>query len=299
MSSRCLLAAFLLATWLTMPGCQLPGRGGAVPESLAASRQLSRRGVAALERSRWDEAEKLLGRAVKSCPEDPDARRHYAEALWQRGARAEAIAQLDDALKLAPGDGALLVRMAEMQLQSGRIAPARKYAEDAIDLDPKLVPAWVVRGRIARAVGDYRAALADFHRALGGAPDDQGILLEVAEVYRELNRPQRALATLHRLSDTYAPGEEPQQVLYLEGLACLALGRNTDAAEKLALAASRDRPSAEILYRLSQAELAAGRPELAAAAARHALDLDPQHAASREILARIHRFARPPQTVQR
>lgn len=280
-------------------GCRLPGQGGAIPASLAASRQLSRQGVAALERRQFDQAESLLAKAVQSCPVDVDARCNYAEALWQRGQRQEAIGQLEEAIKLAGDDASLRVRMAEMQLAAGRIHLARQHAERALDLDPKKSAAWTVRARTARAVGDWRAALADYHRAMAGEPNDRAILLEVAEVYRELNQPERALATLHRLADTYAPGEEPQQVLYLQGLAYMALGRATDAAETLTLAAAREQPSPEVLYRLGQAELAAGRADEAAAAARRALQIDPEHAPSRELLGRLDVVRQTGSTVQR
>ncbi len=296
---RLFLRACLAASAISVAGCRLPGQGGAVPASLAASRQLSRQGVAALERRQLDQAESLLAQAVQSCPVDVDARRNYAEALWHRGQRQQAIGQLEEAIKLAGDDASLQVRMAEMQLAAGRIHLARQHAEQALDFDPKNSAAWAVRARTARTVGDWRAALADYHRAMAGAPDDRTILLDVAEVYRELNQPERALATLHRLADTYSPGEEPQQVLYLQGLAYMALGRATDAAETFALAAARDQPSPEVLYRLGQAELAAGRADEAAAAARRALAIDPEHAPSRELLGRLDVVRQTGSTVQR
>jgi tetratricopeptide (TPR) repeat protein len=174
-----------------------------------------------------------------------------------------------------------------MLLDSGQVDRARQCSELALDLDPKLASAWAVRARTSRAGGDMQAALADYHRALAEEPRNQAILLEVAELYARTNEPQKALATLHTLADTYPPGEEPQQVLYQQGLAYRAVGRAADAAESLAAAADRDDPSTEILYRLAEAELAAGQRERAARAAWQALALDPEHAASRELLVRL------------
>src|SRR5437588_1082396 len=45
-------------------GCQLIGRERPVPKQMAASRQLSQRGISALERSEWDKAEMLLSQAI-------------------------------------------------------------------------------------------------------------------------------------------------------------------------------------------------------------------------------------------
>jgi tetratricopeptide (TPR) repeat protein len=282
--SRCGLSLLLaLLAW----GCRLPGREGPVSEPLATCRQLSQQGVAALERGQAAEAEQLLEQAVDACPLDAEARRHYAEALWQRGEHQKAVAQLEEAVHLAGEDPVLQVRLAEMHLAMGRTASARAAAEQALDLDPKLAAAWAIRGRLNRAAGQLRPALADLHRALGYAPNDRQLLLDVAELYRELNQPQRALATLCALADTYTPGEEPQQVLHLTGLAFLALGRYEDAVESFSAAVIRDQPTAELFHRLGEAELLAGRPGAAADAAHHALALKPGHRPSCELLERI------------
>ncbi len=226
---------------LLASGCRLPGSRGPGGQSLATCRQLSQKGVAALEQGRRQEAETLLAEAVDACPRDPRARRYYAETLWRRGAKNDAITHLEEAARLAGQDAELLVRLAEMHLETGEFRLAKQSAEQAIDLNPKLPSSWAVRGRVMRVQGRTRQALADYHRALGYAPDDRQVLLDVAELYRELNRPQLALATLHSLADTYPSGEEPQQVLHLAGLAYRALGRHEDAAANLAAAAGRER----------------------------------------------------------
>jgi len=240
-----------------------------------------------MEGKRWQEAEALLAKAVRACPSDPDARRQYAQALWHRGARHDAVAQLEEAGQLTGEDATLHVLIAEMRLAMGEIPSARQSAQRALSLDPKLSSAWATRGRVMRAAGESQQALADYHRALALAPDDRTLPLEIAELYRQLNQPQRALATLDRLADTYPPGGEPQQVLFLQGLAYAALGRYEDAVASFSTASVRDRPTPEILYRLGEAELLAGYPAEAAAAAQEAIGLDPGHRPSHELLGRI------------
>ena len=134
------------------------------------------------------------------------------------------------------------------------------------------------------ADGKLDRALADYHRALGYAPSDPEILLEVAEVYRRMNKPQRALETLQSLDDTYSPGEEPSEVLRLMGLAYEALGRREDGAD--------------VFCRLGESEQLAGRSADAVTAARHALSLQPDHRHSHELLGRIE-FARRSDAVLR
>ncbi len=257
-------------------GCRLPGREGPVSQSLATCREYSQKGIAAAERGRHTSAEALLAKAVEACAVDPEARRHYAEALFCRGAREEAIAQLEEASRLASEDATLQVRLAEMHLAGGNVRAAGQNAEYALDLNPKLAAAWAIRGRVMHANGQVQQALADYHRALGYAPDDREVLLAVAELYRQRDEPQRAIVVLHRLSDTYPPGDEPQQVLYLTGLAQLAMGRPDRAVESLSRAGLREKPTPEVLYRLGEAELLAASQGKSSAAAQRAVAQRPR-----------------------
>jgi len=267
-----------------LTGCRLPGTDGPVSRSLATSRQLCQQGVAAMDSGQWDEAETALSRAVSTCPSNPDARRSYAEALWNRGARQEALAQLEKAQRLAPDDAAVWARVAELRLAMGQTDLALESAQRAIDLDPRLAAAWAARARTMRAMNRPADALGDYQRALGYQPQNRRIPVEIAELYGQLHRPERTLATLQALAERFSPGEEPQRVLYLEGLAQMSLGRFDEAVESLSAAATREQPTPEILCRLAEARWRAGRPDEAAAAAREALALDPSHQSSRRLL---------------
>jgi tetratricopeptide (TPR) repeat protein len=128
--------------------------------------------------------------------------------------------------------------------------------------------------------------LADYHRALSCDRGNREALLQMGELYRQLDQPRRALVTLQSLVDTYPLGEEPQQVSYLMGLAYAALDRHDDAAQSYRRAARAD-PTVEILFRLAEAEWQAGRVTLACEAATQALALDPQHQPSHALLDRL------------
>jgi tetratricopeptide (TPR) repeat protein len=279
----------LLPLWT---GCRLPGREGPVPQSLSDCRRLSQQGMAALDRGEQPKAEVLLAKAVAACPIDAEARRYYAESLWRRDARADALAQLQAAGQLAPDDASLWARLAEMHLACGQTELALQTAEHALQLDSKSSVAWAVRGGAARAAGQPRVALNAYLRALSYTPNDRVILLEIAESHRELNQPEHAIQALQTLADTYSPGEEPGHIDYRMGLAYMALGRYADGAERFSTA-GRDKPSAETYYHLGEAELLAGHPAAAAEAGRKALALDPLHQPSRELLDRVEVAQRP------
>lgn len=284
-----LIFVLLLAT----SGCRLTGMRSSASRSLAESRQLSQQAAAAMERDEWPLAERLAAQAVETCPEDAEARRHWAEVLWRRGAREAAVAQLAMISSEVDDPAGLRVRIAQMRLAMGETARAQETAERAIDLAPRSPAAWAVRGDVMRAAGQTDRALADYQRALSLAPDDRALALDIAELYREANRPQRALAALNGLAASYPPGEEPGRVFYLQGLALAEMGRYEEAVESFTKAIVRDRPTVEILYQLARAEMLAGRTGNAAAAAREALALDPRHQPSLDLLGRSRLELRP------
>jgi len=174
-----------------------------------------------------------------------------------------------------------------MRLAMNDRLEARQHAEYAIGMDPRLAAAWVARARVSLADSDDRGALDDYQQALGLTPDDRDTRLAVAEVYQRTNQPQRALNMLQGLADSYTPGEETQQVLYLEGLAYQALCRYDEAIDTFSLACRRDTRSPELYYQLARSQFMAGNLAAAADAARQALALEPHHQPSRELLSQI------------
>jgi tetratricopeptide (TPR) repeat protein len=262
-------------------------RRGRDAEGIAAARELSRQGVAAMEAGKWQEAEDLLNKSVIGAPEDASARRWLAEALWQRQARQEAIAEIERAVDCDKRNAELRVRAGEMALASGATDVALKHAEKAIGCDPALASAWALRGRCFRRLNQSDRALADLQHALEFVSDRSDVLLDIAMIYRERGLPERSLTTLHRLLDTYSPGSEPQSVLMLEGVVLLELGRPQQACEALAAAKERGPPSADGLYYLAQAYLAAGQTQQATATAYEALALNASHEPSRQLLMQL------------
>jgi tetratricopeptide (TPR) repeat protein len=240
-----------------------------------------------MERGEWARAESLLSQAIKSYPDDPNARRYYAEVLWQQGMRDDALLHAQEALRLAGEDAVIAVRLGEMQLARGRLEDARRLANEAIDVDPHLAAAWALRGRVAVISGQLDAALADFHWALEQQPADRALIFETAEVYRRMNRPQRALATLAMARENYQGGDEPAELLYLEGLALAALDRHQDAIDAYLAASKRGAATAELFAQLAQSQLRLGQVVEAEQSVGMALSLDPQHAASAALAERL------------
>jgi len=274
-------------------GCMSMGKKKIVAESLATCRELSQNGVAAMELGEWDRARAVLDEAVAISPTDADARRHLAEALWQSYSRREAVIHMEAAVQLDPRHAPTVVRAGEMLLDVGAIDRALLRAEEAIALDSTLAGGWALRGRVQRQRGDALRALADMQQALRFDPHQADVLLQVAEVQYERGRPQRCLTMLHRLIDVYPPGEEPQQALWLEGLAYGAMERHQDAVDSLAAASLRGEPPTNLLYELARAEQSAGQTAAAANTVRRVLALDREHQPSKILLAELQGFTDP------
>lgn len=244
-------------------GCRLIPRSGPVPQEVADARRLCNEGLSAADRKDLLRAEGLLEQAVKNCPTDVDARRHYADVLWQRGERMAAVTQIAEALRLSPGDTSLCIDGGRMYMELGLLDDADRLSREAVRVAPRSDKAWRLHGQVAQARGRPEEALADFHRALALAPDDRELILETAEIYRRLGRPQRALATLAILGESYPPNQTPPQVLVLEGMAQEALDRPTDAIDSYRQAVARGLQSQDIAGRLAklEREAAEGRPQ--------------------------------------
>ena len=274
-------------------GCHLFGGQQPVSKQEAASRRDSQVGISLLEQGKWDDGEKKLAAAASECPGDPEPHHHYAEVLWHRGDKTGALAQMLEAIRLNGEDPQLRLRAGEMYLELGHPDDAGRLANEALALAPQLGPAWMLRGEAAELNGRLDEALADFDRALEYQRDDKRTLFLLAELYRQQGRPDRALGTLEILRDCYAPGEEPQQILVLEGLAFAALRRYDDAADVYNLALSRDPQSLELHDRLAEAQLKGGRPRDAALTVDQALSIDPNHFPTRVLAERITMALRP------
>lgn len=248
-----LIAIVLSYSLACLTGCRLMGRNAA-GDRLLASREMTLHGVDALEQGRFEEAEALFGQAIRHCSVDERARSGYAEALWQRGASDLAVAEMEKAVKLAPGNTEMLVRLGEMRLSRGDRDGALACAHQAIDRHGNDSAAWTLQGDVQRMQGELEAALASYHHAMRHDPSSLRPQLAAADIYRQQGRPQRMLATIDALADTYAADQVPAEVLFQRGLAQRDLGRFDDSVASLAAATKRGPASPEMLAQLAEVQ---------------------------------------------
>lgn len=286
----------LLGVWLGLTGfggCKSLWKRS-VADNVIAARQTFLRGMDAMQQERWEEAEQLFSQSIATSPVDAAAQRRFAQTLWRRGDHTRAVRHMEESVRLATGDAEALVELGEMYLALGDLSRADRAAEEALRADRASAPAWALRGDLLLVQDAAEGALSHYHRALGFRPHFPRVQIQIARTYQQLNRPQRALATLEILVEHLQPEEVTEEMHLLRGLALKALGRYDDAVVALAAAAQGGHP--DCLYHLGEAQWLAGDPVAAQNNVRAALQRAPQHEASRRLKSYLetHRMAALP-----
>ena len=275
----CLLIAAIVA----LSGCQGLRCRKVSDESINEARQLSLQARDAQQKGRWEQAEEFYASAVARCPTDERARCGYAEALWHRGAKMDAVAHMEEGVRLSLDDPERVVQLGKMYLERGELHRAAVQAEKAISANRQLASAWALRGDVQQAEGSRTEALASYHRALCYQPQYPEVQLALADVHSQQGKPQRALATIQALADHYPAGQIPYDVSYRQGLALRSTGRFRESAECLAAAARQPGPSVELLYDLARSQALAGDKAGASQTVAAALRQKPDHAPSQNL----------------
>ncbi|MFA7004526.1 MAG: tetratricopeptide repeat protein [Verrucomicrobiia bacterium] len=155
----------------------------------------------------------------------------------QRGKLDEAIAQLDEVIKLAPRFAEARVNRGVLLVNRGRVDPAIADLTRAIELGLKTPAIHAQRGLSHALKGDCAAAVADLDLALKAEPNQMQWLGWRANCLRRLSRFDDARRDLDRVitSDPKLPGayDERARVFALKGELLLALG---DASKQIELA---------------------------------------------------------------
>lgn len=157
------------------------------------------------ELGRYDGQLRALARADRRAPGSAVlTRRSYAYEL--RGDLAGARRMLRKALGLARSatDRAyLLTQLAELDRKSGRLATAGRHLRTAISADPRYVPAWSSRARLAAARGNLPGAERWWQKVNATAPNFDSAL-ELGEIYQVTGRTTLAESQFDAAADIVA-----------------------------------------------------------------------------------------------
>ncbi|MEC8555358.1 MAG: tetratricopeptide repeat protein [Planctomycetota bacterium] len=226
--------------------------------NLGSARQFSLRGAALLQQEKYAEATPMFQEALNLSEADERAQWGMAEVLWREGNREEAIVHLSRAIQLSGKNPELLVRLGDMHLELGNLTDATEQAEAALRVTRKHEGAWALKGKIYRAQERNDDAMDCYQRALIYNPENFKARIAVADIYRDLGKPQRALATIERLADSHVIESIPARAWMLKGLALADLGEMPDAENCLyeALVCAED--NSDLLIELAEKRIELG-----------------------------------------
>jgi len=164
-----------------------PGRAGSVytrNASWSADRKAAEaafeRGLAHLEKEKWNEAIEQFSEVVRLEPKSAEA--YYNRGLAWGGKQDwhKAISDFDAFLKLEPNDPDGYLTRSEALTNLGQIEAAIADLDSVLRLTPEDVDVYCLRGKLREKEGEYRLALFDYNLALQRQPDDPLALNDLA-----------------------------------------------------------------------------------------------------------------------
>ncbi len=244
---------------------------------------------------RVEEALESYRRQLAARPEEAEAHRVMAYGLLTTGAYEAALESLQTALRLAPDYAEATRDLGDWKFQLGRLEEAhdhyREYLARALggrqEADAHLLLAGVYLEQ-----GRPEEAEASVNRALISRPDMPRALwlrgiLRLRE--RDAAAARAALAELEAVVGRTESLYQAQWLHHLRGQVLLAAGRGRDAVRELEAArrlAFLDQ--AFFGHAVADALVATGDPEAAEAECKAVLELNPRHAPTHALLARIY-----------
>ena len=248
------------------------------------------RGRVLLEQRRPEEASQAFAAAIRLWPDNPAARYFAAVAAERNGNFDLAISEYRDSLRSDAAATDAGLRLARLHAAEGKLSHAlvaldhhlRSHRDDAdaVALAYRLNMRLRGRGRadarsmlrhLGRTLGQRGLALAEYAKSVAAADGDaeavEQLLRETEKL--DLNRPELRPALRSLIEHLGRAGREQEALARAES----------------ALALAPEEPALHELKALALAQSGAGE-EAVLAAHRRALELDPEHTASRWALAR-------------
>ena len=224
------------------------------------ARRLSREGLAAVHQQRWDEAEELFESALALSRTDDRAHWGFAEVLWHRGLRGDAIEHMEQSVRLSGGSAESRIRLGEMYLDEGHELDAMDQAEKVLKKERSFANAWALKGGALVLQEKFDQALVAYHRALSITPGDPKVQIAIARLYKSNNRYDRVLASIERMPED---SDDLAEIELLRGIALRELGRPHAGLQQFRNAIARGLNSPESILELAKTQLACGDHRLA------------------------------------
>ena len=217
---------------------------------------IMRRATAAHGKGNYPLALREAQGALKLAPGNPAILQFLGVVECQSGQPRRGLAWLMQALQLAPGNADLRLNAAKAALDSGDPAQARELAAP-LGQSPQGAR---LLAEIARISGDTAGLLAGYEQALRAAPNDRELLNNYGNALNEAGRASDAVAVLERAAAIPPPSA---QVLLNLGRAQAASEQHEAALATFRRAAALGNGNAEVHFELGKSLLRHGDHEQA------------------------------------
>ena len=184
--------------------------------------------------------------------------------LSRRGDVEGAAASFESALEHRPRDLPALIRLADLELELGRIDASRAHYEQARSQNPSSAATEYGLGRVAAEQRHFEKAVEHFNKALALQPRALVIHYQLGQAYRQLGQLEQAQSHLSRSGKVKVAIQDP----LMKQLTTLTRGASPHMAQ-------------------GNTAVRQGRPKIAAAAYRRAVETDPKNPRARQSLGSI------------
>jgi len=168
-------------------------------------------GLYQMSRQELEPALDSMQRAIQWDPNSPPLRHEYAVMLSMAGRNQEAVRQLEEACRLAPGEAEYCYKLGLAWNEVNRLEETLRALQRAVVLNPRHGRAWYNLGLAHNASGQPEAALEALRKAEEASPTDPRIPYARATIFMNLQRFDEArLAALRalELEKDYAPAAQ-------------------------------------------------------------------------------------------
>lgn len=227
-------------------------------------------GLKALQDNRLEEALRYLTAAEAGLPADAQIRNFRGIVLVRLGRNSEAADEYQEATRLDPNLEDAYKNLGFLEWTEHHLESARAKLQRAVELAPADSFARYYLGRVQLDAGLYDSAFQELDRSGIAWPADPQFLIEAANGYLALRRPEKAREVMSRLSTMWLSDSEVDVVARL----LLSTGDNASAIDLLRRLSERQNPACPRWAQLDLAlsYLMAGNYEKAAAQGQMLID---------------------------
>ena len=180
--------------------------GGCASPEQERLRNYNADGLAAFQRGEYADARQTFQAALELQPEDAGLRYNIGQCSDRLGDATAAERAYSDCLRRSPEHAACRHALCRLLVRSGRTPEAVHMVDDWLQKQPNAAGPYAADGWLWLQAGDLPRAQGRLQQALERDPHDGQALIQLAQVYEAMHRPERAIVLYER-----ALKQDPQQ----------------------------------------------------------------------------------------